>query len=187
MFIEAALLLSLGPTDAPMKCPNALTLPGIDEGAYAMVVDSRIVGSDRDTDVLDPDTPVEVVEVTCWDPETDRMHADSGVRLMNFVTREHAALATDAMADFVAARAAFVDVEGVEPASLDALADHGLEDRARFDFQAVEGAWTVTTREAQAFRCTLSSSDLGDAEPDCGVDYRATKRNLRERWERGGM
>lgn len=183
MIIEAALLaLSFGGTPDTMKCPNSLTLPGIEEGGWALVVDGAIVGSDQDE--IDRGN-LEALEVTCWDPETGKIPADVGVRLIHVVSRDHAALAFDAMAEFAEARSAFVQASGAEPTSLDALAAHGLDDLERFDFRSTAEGWTVATAGGQAFRCTVSSTDSAESAPTCETDYGAAARSLRERWDRG--
>ncbi len=128
--LSIAVVLSGSPETA--KCPPSHTLPGATPGEPAVLVDGEIVSG---LEAIDRAT-LHSLEITCWNPESDEVHAERGVQLVHVVTKARVLDVQQALESFRSAFAAFRAEAGVSPESLEELSPFGLTSPQRFPFDA---------------------------------------------------
>lgn len=170
----------LGISTPPAKCPTMFTLPDTPPGQSVVVIDGRIAPSSESID----HPSIHSLSVTCWNPESDEIHAEKGLTFVHIVTTVSATQAEDALEAFASAYAAFRAEFGVRPESAEQLVPFGISEVERYDYSADDGSAAVSVSDAhEAYRCTL---DLARTDArSCEVDFTGARRILRAAWEAG--
>lgn len=178
--IGVAAALSISPP--PEKCPPLYRLPGTSPDQPAFVIDGELVVGPQALGDYD----LHALEVTCWNPESDEIHAKEGFPFVHVVTTGRVSDALEALESFASAYHAFHAESSIRPESVEQLVPYGLTEPHRFDYSMYDSGVSVSVSDSRdVYRCT-SALDRTDDAPTCAVDFTGAKRSLRAAWERAG-
>jgi hypothetical protein len=174
--VAAVLSISL----VPEKCPAKYRLTGTAPGEPAVVIDGEIAPG---LEAIDPQA-AHSIEVTCWDPESNEIHAKEGVSFVHVVTKARVDDAVAALGSFAAAYAAFNAESSVRPETVEQLVPFGLAAPQRFDYSTGELGVSVSVSDSRhVYRCTSALDQIGGTHA-CYVDFTGARRSLLAAWER---
>jgi len=177
-----SLLLTL-PNDPVLKCPRTHSLPGYSAEDVVMVLDGDIQRVSQGENVMDFIEPseVEVIEVTCWDPDADEIPARRGIPLVVVVTKSSRTDAESAMRRAVRGVRSYVASHAELPSSTEAL------DPALFGYsiETRNGAWTLLSPAHRGHACTATELDIAQATSRCDDVFTPAARAVREVWAAG--
>ena len=181
MVIESifGLLLTL-PPDPALKCSRTRSLPGYVEGDIALVLDGELHKTSVRENVMSEIDPSEVesIQVTCWDPDTDKIPAPRGVPVMLVTTKSGLAQAEASMRSALRRVRSFVAARAERPNSADvlgpALVGYSISHQA--------GVWTLTSTPLHGHVCVATDQHVVEVEAECEAAASAAQPALRAAW-----
>jgi len=181
MVIESifGLLLTL-PPDPALKCPRTHSLPGYVEGDVALVLDGELHRASVRNNVMREVDPHEIedIQVTCWDPDTDRIPSKRGVPVMLVTTKSGLAQAEASMRSALRRVRAFVAARAERPSSADVLGSALVG----YSISQPAGVWTLTSKPLHGHVCVATDQHVAELEAECEAAASAAQPALRAAW-----